>query len=281
VQFSKYHALGNDYLVLSSANFDRELTPEEIRRICRAHTGVGADGLLWTTIHPEDHRYEVRIFNPDGGEAGMSGNGVRIFARFLWDSGYINDDPVEIVTSSGATRAAVEFHGGSVSLTLARPSFSSADIPISGPLRDVVDEEIHAGGREYRFTGLTVGNPHCVIVLSQVSEDEARLSGPILERDPRFPARTNVQFVQVIDRSRIRLEIWERGAGYTLSSGTSAAAAAATVHRLGLAGPKLTVDMPGGSLAVTVADDGTISIAGRVIKICQGTLSGEFLLQKD
>jgi len=278
VQFSKYHALGNDYLVLPSSHSDRALAPDEIRKICQAHTGVGADGILWTTIQPETRHFAVRIFNPDGSEAEMSGNGVRIFARYLWDSGYINDEPVEILTLSGPSKAAVEFHGGSVSLTLSKPSFSSADIPLEGPTREVIEEEIRAGDREYRFTGVTVGNPHCVIVLPEISAEEARSSGPILERDPRFPARTNVQFVQVIDRTRIRLEIWERGAGYTLSSGTSSAAAAAAVHRLGLAGPSLTVDMPGGSLSATIESDGDVSIAGPIVKICQGTLSAEFLL---
>ena len=281
MQFAKYHALGNDYLVLASSHFDRELGREEVRRVCRPHTGVGADGILWATIEPEKRRYAVRIFNPDGSEAEISGNGVRIFARFLWDSGYINDEPVEIETAAGVSRAAVESRGARVSLDLGRPSFSSADIPVAGPLRDVVDEEIRAGDRTYRFTGVTVGNPHCVIVLPRISADEACLSGPLIEIDPRFPARTNVQFVQVIDRDNIRMEIWERGAGYTLSSGTSTAAAAAAVHRLGLAGPVLDVEMPGGRLHAEIGADGGVSIAGSVVKICRGTLAAELLLQRD
>src|SRR5512142_1010989 len=268
MQFSKYHALGNDYLVLASSHFDRELGADEIRRVCRPHTGVGADGILWATIRPESRRSAVRIFNPDGSEAEISGNGVRIFARYLWDSGYINDEAVDIETAAGVFRAVVEMRGAAVSLALGRPSFSSADIPVAGPVRDVIEEEIRAGSRTYRFTGVTVGNPHCVIVLPQISEAEARESSPLLEADPRFPSRTNVQFVQVVDRGRIRLEIWERGAGYTLSSGTSSAAAAAAVHRLGLAGPSIDVEMPGGRLRAEVAADG-VTISGPVGKICQ------------
>jgi diaminopimelate epimerase len=281
MQFAKYHALGNDYLVLASSHFDRPLGPEEVRRICRPHTGVGADGILWATIEAESRRFAVRIFNPDGSEAGMSGNGVRIFARFLWDSGFINDEPVGIETPAGISRAAVESRGARVSLAMGVPSFSSADIPVTGPVRDVVDEEIRAGDRAYRFTGVTVGNPHCVIVLPQISAEEARRSGPLLENDPRFPRRTNVQFVEVVDRGRIRMEIWERGAGYTLSSGSSSAAAAAVVHRLGLAGPAVDVEMPGGRLRAEIGADGTVSITGPVVKICQGTLAAELLLQRD
>lgn len=278
MQFSKYHALGNDYLVVPAAHFDRPFTAGEIRKICRAHTGMGADGILWVTVQPETRHYAVRIFNPDGSEAAMSGNGVRIFARFLWDSGYINDEPVEVATPAGIARAFVDSRGARVSLALPRPSFSSADIPVSGTVRDVVDEEIEAGGRAYRFTAVTVGNPHCVIVLPAVSADEARTAGPLIEHDPRFPERVNVQFVQVLDSSRIRLEIWERGAGYTLSSGSSSAAAAAATHRLGLTATRLTVEMPGGALSAEIGADGTVTISGPVVKVCQGTLAAEILL---
>jgi diaminopimelate epimerase len=217
--------------VFPAGHFDEPLEPDEIRKICRAHTGVGADGILWATVQPEARHYAVRIFNPDGSEAGMSGNGVRIFARFLWDSGYINDEPVEIGTPAGVARAAVDSRGARVSLTLPRPSFSSRDIPVAGPDREVVDEEISAGGRTYRFTGVTVGNPHCVIVLPAVSAEETRAAGPLLEHDARFPERTNVQFVEVVDPARIRLEIWERGAGYTSLRDEHRCRAAATTAR--------------------------------------------------
>ncbi len=281
MQFSKYHALGNDYVVLPSAHFERELTSDEIRNICRPHTGLGADGVLWATIQPDVRRYAVRIFNPDGTEAGISGNGVRIFARFLWDCGYINDEPVEIATPSGTSTAAVDPRGAGVTLTLGPASFSSADVPVAGPERDVIDEEIFVAGRAYRFSGVSVGNPHCVIVVPKTSAEEARAAGPVIERDPRFPEGTNVQFVEIVDRARIRMEIWERGAGYTLSSGSSSAAAAAVTHRLGLVGTTLDVEMPGGVVSATVGATGKISISGPVVKICQGTLSAELLLQRN
>jgi len=281
MQFSKYHALGNDYLVLASSHFDRELGTDEIRRVCRPHTGVGADGILWATIQPESRRYAVRIFNPDGTEAEISGNGVRIFARYLWDCGYINDEGVDIETAAGRSHAVVDSRGASVSLALGRPSFSSADVPVAGPPREVLDEEIRAGGRTYRFSAVTVGNPHCVIVVPRVSPEETREAGPVIEEDPRFPSRTNVQFVEVLDRGRIRLEIWERGAGYTLSSGTSSAAAAAVVHRRNLAGPSLEVEMPGGRLHAEIDADGGVTISGPVVKICQGTLAAELLLERE
>jgi len=280
MQFAKYHALGNDYLVLASSHFDRELGPDEIRLVCRPHTGVGADGILWATIRPESRRFAVRIFNPDGTEAEISGNGVRIFARYLWDCGYINDEAVDVETAAGLSRAVVDARGAAVSLALGRPSFSSADVPVAGPPREVLDEEIRAGSRTYRFSAVTVGNPHCVIVLPQISAEETLAAGPLIEADPRFPSRTNVQFVQVLDRGRIRLEIWERGAGYTLSSGTSSAASAAVVHRRNLTGSSVEVEMPGGKLQADVGADGGVTISGPVVKICQGTLAAELLLQR-
>ena len=281
MQFSKYHALGNDYVVLPAADFDRPFRPDEIRKICRPHTGLGADGVLWATLRPEIRRFAVRIFNPDGTEAGISGNGVRIFARFLWDGGYINDEPVEIDTPSGASTAFVQPRGAEVAMTLGPARFASSEIPVAGPPREVIEEPISGGGRTFRFSAVTVGNPHCVIVVPAVSADEARAAGPEIARDPRFPEGTNVQFVQILDRTRIRMEIWERGAGYTLSSGSSSAAAAAVTRRLGLVESRVSVEMPGGVLSAAVENDGRVTISGPVVKICQGTLSAELFLQNE
>lgn len=277
MNFAKYHALGNDYLVFHSEDFDRDMTPRQIRKICHRQYGVGADGILWTSIRPEERAFSLRIFNPDGSEAEKSGNGVRIFSRFLWDLGYINDEEVEIRTPGGAVQAAVHKHGDQVTVRLGKASFFSSRIPVAGPPREVIEEAIEAAGRHYRFSAVTLGNPHCVIVLPEVSRVEAIEAGPVLETDPRFPNRTNVQFVQVIDRSRIRIEIWERGAGYTLSSGTSSGAAAAVVRKLDLCDPKIRVAMPGGEVEVEIGPDFEVTMTGPVASVCHGTLSAELL----
>jgi diaminopimelate epimerase len=277
MNFAKYHALGNDYLVFHSEDFERELTPPQIRRICHRQYGVGADGILWTSIHPEQRAFALRIFNPDGSEAEKSGNGVRIFSRFLWDLGYINDEEVEIRTPGGSVTATVHKRGDQVTVRLGKASFFSSRIPVAGPPREVLEEPIEAAGRQYRFSAVTMGNPHCVVVLPTVSRDETLEAGPILETDPRFPNRTNVQFVQVLDRSRIRIEIWERGAGYTLSSGTSSGAAAAVVRKLDLCEPKIRVTMPGGEVEVEIGPDFEVTMTGPVTSVCHGTLSAELL----
>ncbi len=277
MNFAKYHALGNDYLVFHSEDFDRELTPAQIRRICHRQYGVGADGILWTSIHPENRAFSLRIFNPDGSEAEKSGNGVRIFSRFLWDLGYINDEEIEIRTPGGPVGAAVHRRGDQVTVSLGKASFFSSRIPVTGPPREVLEEPIEAAGRRYKFSGVTLGNPHCVIVVPEISHAEAIEAGPILETDPRFPNRTNVQFVRVAAPSRIEIEIWERGAGYTLSSGTSSGAAAAVARKLGLCGPDIVVAMPGGEVAVQIGPEFEVTLTGPVTSVCHGTLSAELL----
>lgn len=277
MNFAKYHALGNDYLVFHSRDFDRELTPAQIRRICHRQYGVGADGILWTSIHPENREFSLRIFNPDGSEAEKSGNGVRIFSRFLWDLGYINDEEIEIRTPGGPVGAIVHKRGDQVTVRLGKASFFSSRIPVTGPPREVLEEPIEAAGRKYRFSAVSLGNPHCVIVRPEVSREETIAAGPVLENDPRFPNRTNVQFVRVVDRETLEIEIWERGAGYTLSSGTSSGAAAAVARKLGLCGPNLRVTMPGGDVTVEIGPEFEVTLTGPVTSVCHGTLSAELL----
>jgi diaminopimelate epimerase len=154
-------------------------------------------------------------------------------------------------------------------------SFDSAKIPVTGPTREVIDEKITVGGREFTYCAATIGNPHCVLPLTEISAEIARRYGPELEVHPNFPRRTNVQFLQVIDRKNIRIEIWERGAGYTLASGTSSSAAAAVARRLGFVERQLTVHMPGGTLAVEIGDGYAITMTGPVTRVADGTLDPE------
>jgi diaminopimelate epimerase len=277
MNFAKYHALGNDYLVFRSKDFDHDLSADQIHRICDRHCGVGADGILWTSIRPEERAFSLRIFNPDGSEAEKSGNGIRIFSRFLWDLGYINDEEIEIRTPGGSVGASVHKLGDQVTVKLGKASFFSSRIPVAGPPREVLEEPIEAAGRSYRFSAVSLGNPHCVILVPEVSKEEALLAGPVLESDARFPNRTNVQFVQLIDRTRIRLEIWERGAGYTLSSGTSSCAAAAVARKLGHCEARLRVEMPGGDVDIEISPDFELTLTGPVTNVCHGTLSSELL----
>jgi diaminopimelate epimerase len=219
----------------------------------------------------------VRIFNPDGSEAEKSGNGLRIFARYLWDRGLVGNEPFAVTTLGGEVSCRVFDDGRSVDVDMGRVSFDSTVIPIAGPRREVLNETLVAGGQVLEFSAVTIGNPHCVIRRERVSADEARALGPLLESDARFPNRTNVQFLQVLDRENLQIEIWERGAGYTLASGSSSCATAAVARRLGLCDRVVTVHMPGGTLAIEIAPDFAVRMSGPVVRIGEGELFSEGL----
>jgi diaminopimelate epimerase len=180
-----------------------------------------------------------------------------------------------VETKGGVVQAQVLDNGKLVRVEMGMVSFRSEDIPVSGGPREVLREEIRAGDGAFQFCGATIGNPHCVIVLDEVSPALAKHYGPLLEVHPLFPHRTNVQFVKVLDRKNIRIEIWERGAGYTLASGSSSCASAAVVHKLGLCDPDITVHMPGGRIEVSMDAAFRIVMTGPVTRVAKGHLSGE------
>jgi diaminopimelate epimerase len=214
MRFHKYQALGNDYLVLEPGAVD--VTAPVVRAICDRHRGVGADGVLVEDTGP-DGRLAVRIVNPDGSEAEKSGNGLRIFARYLWDRGRVGDEAFEVVTRGGTVRCQVREAGRMVFVAMGAASFDAAAIPVAGPAREVVDEPLEVAGERWRVTAVSMGNPHCVVFADAPTDALARRLGPALETHPLFPHRTNVQFVRVVDRRRLEMQIWERGAGYTLA----------------------------------------------------------------
>lgn len=273
MRFAKYHALGNDYIVIEPAALPAGLPGDWIVRVCDRRRGVGADGILLGPVIHEDGQLAVRIFNPDGSEAGKSGNGLRIFARYLWDRGQAGSAPFTVMTAGGPVICQIHDGGQVITVTLGVASFHSRDIPVSGPPREVLDEAIVAGQRAFRMCGVSLGNPHCVLFVDAPTASLARQFGPAIEHDPRFPDRANVQFVQVTDRRSLRVEVWERGAGYTLASGSSACAAAAAAHRLGLCDAEVVVTMPGGALNVAIGRDGSVTLTGPVTAICTGDIN--------
>jgi len=275
MQFCKYHALGNDYLVIDPKDFPGPLTPEKIKRICHRNFGVGSDGILWGPLPSEKAAFALRIFNPDASEAEKSGNGLRIFSRYLWDRKLAGTEAFSIETLGGVVRSLVLDSGRAVQVEMGRVSFWSDEIPMTGKRREVLGETIQAGDRAFSFCAATIGNPHCVLPLPEISPELARKYGPILETHASFPKRTNVQLMKVLDRKNIQIEIWERGAGYTLASGSSSSASAAVAHRLGLCDSALTVHMPGGALAIELGPDFSVLMTGPVTKICEGTFSEE------
>jgi len=279
MKYTKYHALGNDYIVIDPTEVRDQLTEDMIRRICHRNYGVGSDGILYGPFASSACDFGLQIYNPDGSEAEKSGNGLRIFARYLWDGRRAGAEPFSVETLGGAVTCEVGSDGRQVKVEMGEVSFDSTVIPVAGKPREVLNEEIEAAGRVFKFCAATVGNPHCVVLTENPTSEDARRYGPLIETEPRFPNRTNVQFMSVQDRRNIRIEIWERGAGYTLASGSSSTAAAAVARRLDFCGPDITVHMPGGSLRIQFKNGFFATMTGPVTKICDGSMAEEMFRQ--
>jgi diaminopimelate epimerase len=295
--FTKYHALGNDYIVINPKDLPAPLTIEQVKTICHRNFGVGSDGILLGPLPAENATCALKIYNPDGSIAEKSGNGVRIFSRYLWDTKVVGDAEFALQTDGGIVRSTV-FDGGRMArVEMGKVSFDSEKIPVTGAKRDVINEKISVGGREFTFCAATIGNPHCVVVgrvtpcapgdasdtaaraerrvLPEISEAMAKEFGPLLEVHPNFPRKTNVQFLKILDRANIQIEIWERGAGYTVASGSSSSAAAAVAHRLGLVDKSIFVHMPGGIIQIEIGDEFSIRMTGSVTRVAEGVISPE------
>ena len=281
MRFSKYHALGNDYVVVEHDQFAPHMSPENIARVCADHFGIGADGVLLRGAEPDASGFRVRIFNSDGSEAEKSGNGLRIFARYLWDNSLVQQDRFTVITAGGRVSCRVLQNGRIISVDMGRVEFNSHDIPVAGPPRDVINESMDINGETITFSAVSIGNPHCVIICEKATSEMAQRLGPLIETERLFPNQTNVQFVQPMDRQNLWIEIWERGSGYTLASGTSSCAATAVAKRLGLCDAAVNVHMPGGMLEIEVAEDNEVRMTGPVTKVADGELSDEIFTDLD
>jgi diaminopimelate epimerase len=282
MRFTKYHALGNDYIVMNPADFPSwgEPSIEQIRVICHRNFGVGSDGILWGPLPSTKAQFGLRIFNPDGSEAEKSGNGLRIFSRYLWDQKIAAAPVFTIEVPGGVVESEIKQGGALITVEMGKVSFTSTKIPHTGPEREVLNEQITVLDRTFTYCSATIGNPHCVLPLPEISAALAHTYGPHLETHPNFPRKTNVQFLQVLDRANIRIEIWERGAGYTLASGSSSSAAAAVAHKLGLVDGDVTVHMPGGQIGIIISPDYSIRMTGTVNKVAEGAMHAELFQVK-
>jgi len=279
IRFVKYHALGNDYLVIRPEDIAGNMQRAAIERICHRHYGIGSDGILLGPLDSSTCNFKLRIFNPDGSEAEKSGNGLRIFSRFLWDEGLVDKGPFTIETLGGPVTCRIEEDGKQVTVQMGHVSFLSTEIPVTGKKREVLREEMTIADRTFEYCAATIGNPHCVVLCEEPTAELACRYGPLIERDARFPKRTNVQFMRILDRGNIHIEIWERGAGYTLASGSSATAAAAVAHKLGVCDAAIVVHMPGGNLDITLSDDFAATMRGPVVRICDGIMNPQMFEQ--
>ena len=277
--FFKGHGLGNDYLVVDPSELDFAITPARVRSLCDRHTGVGSDGLL-VLVPARRADFGLRIWNPDGTEAEKSGNGLRIFARYLHATKRTRRTSFTVETKGGVAGIdlALDARGVASNATVAmgRASFAPADLPCSLDVPELIDEPIRVGSQSLRFTGVSIGNPHCVVFRPKgrdVTRRELTGLGPALETHQIFPRFVNVQLVVPRTRHRIAVWIWERGAGETLASGSSACAAACAAVRRGIAKSPVEVVMPGGALTVEVGPHFDLTLAGAVDEVCRGQLA--------
>lgn len=273
MKFEKWQALGNDYLIVEEGELPWALTPARVQRVCDPHFGIGSDGVLLLS-RSEDPAYvaELRIFNPDGSEAELSGNGAREAILYLRRHGWTEEDTFSIFTAAGPVTPTITSER-TCSVAMGRASTTSKDFPGGGPDGRGA---LSSGGREWSFQHVSIGNPQCAIVVGEELEDlDLGAIGPGIEGNELFPNRTNVSFLN-IDGSRVRARIFERGVGETLSSGTGASGAAVTAFLNGAPSP-ITVELDGGELVVEISDDLDVTLSGWAEQICAGELSAELL----
>jgi diaminopimelate epimerase len=278
--FVKSHGLGNDYIVLNKADIGFELTENAIRTICNVHFGIGSDGIL-LKVPSFNANFGLRILNPDGSEAEKSGNGLRIFAKYLYDYQFAKSRRFTIETLGGLVQAEIiqEKNGKAkaVKVDMGKAIFDSDLIPVKSDKEECIDEILHLEYKDYLINCVSVGNPHCVILTDTLDENEVKTFGPQIENHSFFPNRINVQFAKIISPTEVEAMIWERGAGWTLASGSSSCAVAAVMVKKGLTQRHITVKMPGGDLKIETDETWNMRMTGEVSEIASGHLSRELL----
>jgi diaminopimelate epimerase len=278
--FVKSHGLGNDYFVLNEAELSFSLSEKNIQLLCDVHYGIGSDGIL-LKVASSKADFGLKIYNPDGSEAEKSGNGLRIFAKYLYDYGHTSGKIFTIETLGGVVTAEVtqETNGkaNQVKVDMGKAIFNSHQVPVNCDEPECFDHPLNIVDETYLINCVSVGNPHCVIVCSKLTKAEIIKHGAEIENHPMFPNRINVQFAKVISRNEVEILIWERGAGYTLASGSSSCAVAAVMVKKGLTDRKLTLKMPGGTLQIEIDEAWNIRMEGAVREIASGYLSGELI----
>lgn len=278
--FVKSHGLGNDYIVLNQDKIEFELTEKAIVKICDVHYGIGSDGIL-LKVPSAKADFGLRILNPDGSEAEKSGNGLRIFAKYLYDYKYVAEKIFTIETPGGLVRVEIievkNEKAFTIKVDMGKAIFESEKIPVNCERKECIDETLHLEYKDYQINCVSVGNPHCVILKDELDEKELKTFGSKIENNEMFPNRINVQFAKVISPSEVEILIWERGAGWTLASGSSSCAVASVVLKKGLTERNVSVKMAGGNLAIEIDELWNIKMTGKVREIASGFLSNELI----
>jgi diaminopimelate epimerase len=278
LRFTKMHGLGNDYIFVNgmSERLPRVSLPRLARALSDRHFGIGADGLI-LVLPSRSAQFRMQVFNADGSEAEMCGNGIRMFARYVYEHGLTRDRELAVETLAGVIRPRLMVRGGrvaSVRVDMGEPRLERSEIPMRGKPGRVIGEALRVDGERYEVTAVSMGNPHCVIFVKEVAEFPVARVGPAIERHRAFPRRTNVEFVQVLGRSALRMRVWERGAGETLACGTGACATLVAAVLNGKADRKATVHLPGGDLKIEWrASDNRVYMTGPAEEVFSGEIA--------
>ncbi|HMK49716.1 MAG TPA: diaminopimelate epimerase [Thermodesulfovibrionales bacterium] len=275
MRFTKMHGLGNDFILIDCMT---DTCPPEMgnaeafsRHLCDRRFGIGADQLL--LLYPsETADFRMRILNSDGSEVEMCGNGVRCFAKYVWDRGLSDKDILSIETLAGVVKP--EKMGDMVRVDMGEPALEPERIPVRLPHASggVVDYPLRIDDREFRITCVSMGNPHAVIVVDDSAVFPVEKYGPLIEVHPVFPKKTNVEFIEIISRREIRMRVWERGAGETMACGTGASAVAVAASLKGLTDRDVTVHLRGGDLSIEWASDNHVYMTGPAVEVFEGTI---------
>lgn len=273
IKFTKYHALGNDYLVIDPRDVEVKLDTELIKTICHRNFGVGSDGILYGPIFDHTKTPQLKIFNPDGSEAEKSGNGIRIFSRYLHEHYPVGKSFSIKLKTDVVWVEVLNSKGSEIKVNMGEPKFASSAIPVNTSLPEFFGEPIKLQNQSVLTAyAVSMGNPHCVIPVDNLTPEIAQNLGPIVESNPLFTNKTNVQFAKQIDVNNIAIEIWERGAGYTLASGSSSCAVAAVFKKLQKIKNTVTIKMPGGNILIEFDTKNQIWMTGSVARVFEGVI---------
>lgn len=272
INFTKMHGLGNDFVVIDALSQPVALTPAQLRFIADRHFGIGCDQILLVetpTVPGVDFRY--RIYNADGGEVEQCGNGVRCFARFVLDKHLTTRHDISVETNAGIISTQVGANG-LITVNMGVPQFAPADIPFIADTQALA-YTLDVAGQHVNIGAVSMGNPHAIMQVDNVDTAPVATLGPQIEQHARFPRRVNAGFMQIIDRSHIRLRVYERGVGETRACGTGACAAVAVGRQQGLLDETVTVDLPGGTLLIRWAEEGRpVWMTGPAVSVFEGKI---------
>ncbi len=273
MEFTKMHGLGNDFLVFEDDGTGRDWNALAAK-LCTRRLSVGGDGIM--VVLPSDTAdVRMRIVNADGSEAEMCGNGIRCFAKYVYERGIVEKEDMTVETLAGIIRPKLVVEDGKVKdvcVDMGKPSFDRASIPMQGE-GDAENVDIEAAGRAVTISSMLMGVPHTMVLVDDIEAVDAEVLGPAIERHTIFPRKSNVNFVQVLDRENIRVLTWERGAGLTLACGTGSCASAVETYRKGLTGPKVNVHLSVGRLIIEYTGDGRVLMTGPAEEVYTAALS--------